>query len=48
LRGVPIIEGLQNLEAIAGYPEVVFAGFSLKTTGKAGDAAPMCAVAMIY
>lgn len=47
-RDVPIIEGLQNLKAVAGYQEVVFAGFPLKTTGKAGDAAPMRAVAMIY
>jgi len=47
-NGIPIIEGLQNLQAIAGYNEVVFAGFPLKTTGKAGDAAPLRAVAMIY
>ena len=47
-RGVPIIEGLQNLEAITGHKEVVFSGFPLKTTGKAGDAAPLRAVAMIY
>lgn len=47
-RGIPIIEGLQNLEAIAGYKEVVFSGFPLKTTGQAGDAAPLRAVAMVY
>jgi len=47
-KGVPIIEGLQNLDAIASYGEVVFAGFPLKTSGKAGDAAPMRAVALIY
>ena len=45
---VPIIEGLQNLDAIATYDEVVFAGFPLKTSGEAGDAAPMRAVALIY
>jgi len=47
-KGVPIIEGLQNLGAIAKYDEVVFAGFPLKTSGEAGDAAPMRAVALIY
>jgi len=47
-KGVPIIEGLQNLDAITQYDEVVFAGFPLKTSGKAGDAAPMRAVALIY
>ena len=47
-RGIPVIEGLQNLQAITSYKEIVFAGFPLKTTGKAGDAAPMRAVALIY
>jgi kynurenine formamidase len=47
-KEIPILEGLQNLDAIAKYDEVVFAGFPLKTSGEAGDAAPMRAVALIY
>jgi kynurenine formamidase len=47
-RRIPIIETLVNLNVIAGEKKVVFVGFPLKTSGKAGDAGPMRAVALIY
>jgi kynurenine formamidase len=47
-REIPIIEGLCNLETLRGKEEIVFVGFPLKTTGKAGDGAPMRAAALIY
>jgi len=47
-RQVPIIEGLYNLSVLNEKQKIVFVGFPLKTTGKAGDAAPMRAAAFIY
>jgi kynurenine formamidase len=45
---IPVIEQLVNLNAIVGEEDVVFVGFPLKLTGKAGDAGVMRAVALVY
>ncbi|UCC82640.1 MAG: cyclase family protein [Gemmatimonadota bacterium] len=47
-REIPVVEGLVNLDAIVGEEDVVFVGFPLKMTGKAGDAGLMRAAALIY
>jgi kynurenine formamidase len=47
-RQIPLIEGLYNIDALKDENNIIFVGFPLKTTGKAGDAAPMRAAAIIY
>lgn len=47
-REIPVIEALTNLQSILNEDEVVFVGFPLKTTGKAGDAGVMRAAALVY
>ena len=46
-REIPIVEGLCNLDELSGKENIVFVGFPLKTTGKAGDGAPIRAAALI-
>jgi kynurenine formamidase len=47
-REIPLVEGLVNLQAVVDDENVVFAGFPLKLTGRAGDAGSMRAVALVY
>jgi kynurenine formamidase len=47
-REIPVIEQLVNLDAIVGEEDVVFVGFPVKLTGKAGDAGVMRAAALVY
>jgi len=43
---IPNIEGLVNLERLAGEEEIVFVGFPLKI--RDGNGAPMRAAALVY
>jgi kynurenine formamidase len=45
-RDIPNIEGLVNLESLAGEEEIVFVGFPLKIQD--GNGAPMRAAALVY
>jgi arylformamidase len=45
-RGIPVIEGLVNLEQVVGKKPVVFVGFPLKIAD--GDASPVRATAFVY
>ncbi|MBI4515472.1 MAG: cyclase family protein [Deltaproteobacteria bacterium] len=44
--GIPVIEGLINLEQLVGEPMVVFAGLPLALADRSG--APMRAIALVY
>lgn len=45
-RGIAVIEGLVNLEALSGESNLVFVGFPLKVPD--GDASPIRAAALVY
>lgn len=45
-KDVVVIEGLTNLDALVGLPDVVFVGFPIKLEG--GTGGPMRAVGLIY
>ncbi len=45
-RGIPVIEGLVNLDALVGESNLVFVGFPLKVPD--GDGSPIRAAALLY
>ncbi len=45
-RGIPVIEGLVNLDALLGESKLVFVGFPLKVPD--GDGSPIRAAALVY